>query len=346
MPRPSRRLAFAAAGAACVALAAAPQAWGWGATGHRLIGQAAVLALPADVPAFLRSPEAVQQIGELAREPDRSKGSGKPHDPDRDPAHFIDLTEDGHVYAPAGPVVTDLPPDRNAFDYVLNKAQLNPGKTGWLPFEMEDGYQQLVRDFAIWRVDRALARNTKVARERAWYLADTQLRQQITIRDLGVWAHFVGDGSQPLHVSIHYNGWGDYPNPHGYTADPIHGPFEGPFVSANVSLADIRAALPAAAAPCDGALQACTSAYLLASLAQVEPLYALWGAGAFSVVGDARGKAFAVARVAAGAAELRDLTVRAWRESADATIGYRPLYKVSDIENGLVIPFGVMHGDD
>ena len=83
MPRPSR-LALAGAVAACAVLAA-PQAWGWGATGHRLIGEAAVLALPADVPAFLRSPETVQQIGELAREPDRSKGSGKPHDPTATP---------------------------------------------------------------------------------------------------------------------------------------------------------------------------------------------------------------------------------------------------------------------
>ena len=343
MSRPSR-FAVAGALAACAALAA-PQAWGWGATGHRLIGQAAVLALPADVPAFLRTPEAVQQIGELAREPDRSKGSGKPHDPDLDPAHFIDLTEDGHVFSPEGPEITALPPDRNAFAYVLNKAELNPAKTGWLPYEMMDGYQQLVRDFAIWRVDRALARNTKVARERAWYLADTRLREAITVRDLGFWAHFVGDGSQPMHASIHYNGWGKYPNPKGYTDDPIHGPFEGAFVGQNLVLADVRAALPPPAT-CAGALPACTSAYLLATLAKVEPLYALWGAGAFSVVGDARGKAFALERVAAGAAELRDLTVRAWRESADATIGYRPLYKVSDIEHGQVIPFGVMRGDD
>lgn len=345
MSRPFRRAAFAGALTACAVFAAAPDAWAWGATGHRLIGQAAVLALPADLPAFLRSPEAVQQIGELAREPDRSKGSGKPHDPDLDPAHFIDLTEDGHVYSAAGPEVTSLPPDRNAFDFVLNKAELNPGKTGWLPYEMMDGYQQLVRDFAIWRVDRALARNTRVARERTWYLADILLRQEITKRDLGFWAHFVGDGSQPLHTSIHYNGWGKYPNPHGYTDDPIHGPFEGAYVGQNLTLADVRGALPAPA-DCAGTIQACTVAYLQASLAKVEPLYVLWSANAFSVVGDARGKAFAVERVAAGAAELRDLTVRAWRESAAATVGYRPLYKVSDIENGQVIPFGVMHGDD
>ncbi len=30
--------------------------------------------------------------------------------------------------------------------------------------------------------------------------------------------HYVGDGSQPLHVTVNYNGWTG-PNPHGYTTD-------------------------------------------------------------------------------------------------------------------------------
>jgi len=35
---------------------------------------------------------------------------------------------------------------------------------------------------------------------------------------LGVMGHFVGDGSQPLHTTMHFNGWvGD--NPQGYTTD-------------------------------------------------------------------------------------------------------------------------------
>ena len=31
--------------------------------------------------------------------------------------------------------------------------------------------------------------------------------------------HYVGDGSQPLHTTIQYNGWVG-PNPHGYTTEP------------------------------------------------------------------------------------------------------------------------------
>ncbi len=345
MPRPSRRLVLA--GTAAAFALAAGQAWGWGSTGHRLIGQAAALALPADVPDFLRTPAAVQQLGEIDREPDRSKGGGKPHDADLDPGHFVDLTEDGHVFTAAGPSVDALPADRNAFSEALVKADISLFKAGWLPYSMMDGYEQLVRDFALWRTDEALAKNAKVpAPQRAWYATDRVLREQLTVRDLGWWGHFVGDASQPLHVSIHYNGWGhDYPNPNGYTLNPVHGPFEGDFVSANVKLADVQAAM-AAPKPCAGPLQACTAAYLRTTLAAVEPFYKLWSAGAFTTVGDTRGKAFAVERIAAGASQLRDLTVRAWRESADADVGYKPSYKVRDVENGLVIPFSVMHGDD
>lgn len=322
-------------------------AWAWGASGHRIIGVAAMQALTAaDAPAFLRTPAVIAEIGELAREPDRSKGAGKPHDADSDPGHFVDLTEDGHVFSADGPDIRALPMDRQAYSATLVGAKISLTKAGWLPYTIMDGYEQLVRDMAYWRVDRAMAKSAPTASERAWYVADMASRQRLTIRDLGVWAHYVGDASQPLHTSIHYNGWGeDYPNPKGYTLDPIHGPFEGPFVHETVTTANVKAALPAAG-DCGATIQACTSSYLLASVAQVEPLYQLWGQGAFSSTGPGPGRDFAVARVAAGAAMLRDLVARAWRESADAEVGYRPRYKVSEIEGGLKIPFGVMYGDD
>ena len=46
---------------------------------------------------------------------------------------------------------------------------------------------------------------------------DQERREQHDPADLGDWAHFVGDGSQPMHVSVHFNGWGDFPNPRGFT---------------------------------------------------------------------------------------------------------------------------------
>ncbi|HVY02344.1 MAG TPA: S1/P1 Nuclease, partial [Caulobacterales bacterium] len=70
--------------------------------------------LPEEVPAFVRSPEAIATIAEYGREPDRSKSSGKTHDAERDPAHFIDLFDDGKA---AGILaLKDLPETRGEYD--------------------------------------------------------------------------------------------------------------------------------------------------------------------------------------------------------------------------------------
>ena len=90
----------AAAALACLLVAAAPAsgAFAWGATGHRLIGQLGEAALPADLPAFLRTPQAIEAVGEYAREPDRWRAAGRVHDTERDPAHFLDLDDDGRIF--------------------------------------------------------------------------------------------------------------------------------------------------------------------------------------------------------------------------------------------------------
>ena len=91
-----KRLAAAVSALAILAVPAA--GWTWGSTGHRLIGVAAAERFPTSLPAFLRSRQAVQDIGELAREPDRWKGDvGKLHDAMREPYHFMDIDDDGKV---------------------------------------------------------------------------------------------------------------------------------------------------------------------------------------------------------------------------------------------------------
>ncbi len=97
-----------AALAALGVLGAASQALAWGATGHRMIGVLGAEALPDTVPGFLHAPAAVAEIGEIAREPDRGKGTGDPHDADLNPAHFADLDDQGNTKA--GTPVTELPP--------------------------------------------------------------------------------------------------------------------------------------------------------------------------------------------------------------------------------------------
>src|SRR5262249_17813255 len=146
------------------------------------------------------------------------------------------------------------------------------------------------------------------------------------------------------HVSIHFNGWGPFPNPQGYsTSTTLHGYFEGEFARKHVSEADVRAKVRPYR-DCGCTIQERTVAYLMATKAEAIPLYELDKAGAFSD-GDPKGKDFAAERMAAAASELRDLVNEAWRTSADAAVGY-PKVKVRDVEAGKVIPLAELKGQD
>lgn len=329
------------AAAVAIGLAAAGQAFAWGATGHRLIGRAAIEALPEDAPAFLRTPTAIERVGELAREPDRWKDAGKPHDPDRDPAHFLDLGDDGAIFG--GPALSALPETRAAYDASLRAVGWDSWRAGYLPYSIEDGWQQVAKDFAYWRIEAAAADKVADPAHRAWFVADLAERQSLILRDIGVLAHYVGDGSQPLHVSVHFNGWGPGPNPAGYTLDHVHGPFEGEFVRNNVSESDVRGAVgPYVACGCD--IARWTASYLASTNAQVVPFYALQKAGGFADH-DPRGKAFAVQRLAAGAGALRDLIMDAWKASATGHVGW-PAVNVADVVSGAVDPYDSLYGTD
>ena len=85
-------------------------------------------------------------------------------------------------------------------------------------------------------------------------------------------------------------------------------------------------------------------AYLKATLAEVTPFYTLEKAGGFGDA-DPRGGAFVTVRLAAGASELRDLLVLAWRDSADDAIGW-PAVKVNEVEAGTADPWLALFGED
>jgi hypothetical protein len=327
---------------ACLLVAApAGPVLAWGSTGHRIIGRLAVEALPQDLPGFLHTPEAVDTVGELAREPDRWKDSGKAHDSDRDPGHFLDLGDDGKVFG--GPALPALPETREGYEAALRAAGSDSWKAGYLPYSIVEGWQQLVKDFTYWRIDAAAAEHVADAAHREWFRKDLAERQQLVLRDLGTLAHYVGDGSQPLHVTVHFNGWGPYPNPAGYTEEHVHGPFEGAFVHDHVDPAAVRADM-SPYRDCHCAIGQWTADYLTATSRQVQPFYELYKAGGF-VDGDSRGRAFATERLAAGASALRDVVTDAWRASASGRAGW-PAVTVADVEAGKVDPYDAMFGVD
>jgi hypothetical protein len=331
-----------AALAAFAVLASAGQAAAWGDTGHRLVGRLAVEALPASVPSFLRSKQAALAVSEMAREPDRWRGSGKVHDSDRDAAHFIDLNDDGTTFT--GKPLEQLPPRRVDYNGELFALKQDETKAGYLPYATVDAWQQVVKDLAYWRMVKLALATTKDPAKKAWYAEDLKRREALTLRDLGELAHYVGDGSQPLHLSIHYNGWGsDFPNPQGYTLERIHNAFEGPFVRDYVPAQSVRAAMRTSKA-CNAWIETCVQGYLKESFSYVVPLYELEKRGAFKNGGTAEGRAFAADRLAAGASQLRDLIVRAWDASETMGVGY-PATTVKDVQGGKGDPWKLLYGD-
>ena len=320
----------------------AQEALAWGATGHRMIAVLGVEALGPDLPGFLKTPEAITTIGELAREPDRSKGAGRIHDAMRDPAHFLDLDDAGKV---GGVLALEpLPPTRGEFDAALRARGTDSSKTGYLPYAMIDGWQQLAKDFAYWRALNLAIPLAKTPQKRAWLKADLARRQALIVNNLGIWSHYIGDASQPLHVTEHYNGWGEFPNPMGYTQSrTLHARFEGQFVRQNIRQDAVEAAMPAPLA-CGCTIEQASLSYLKTTAISVEPLYALEKDGGFNL-GDARGKAFATARLAAGAATLRDMINQAWLASENTTIGWPP-FSLAEVASGKIDPFESLIGQD
>ena len=146
-----------------------------------------------------------------------------------------------------GMSIDALPRLKSEYDAALMTAGLDVDDAGYLPYAIWDGYQQLVRDFATWRVlNAAEARETDPGK-RAWYREDRLRREALILRDMGYLGHYVGDGSQPHHTTIHYNGWNrDTPNPEGFTTSrQTHGAFEGAFTARVARLDAVEAAMTA-----------------------------------------------------------------------------------------------------
>jgi hypothetical protein len=275
-----------------------------GVDGHHIINQLACSALPADIPAFLRSPQAINAMVYYAPLPDHWRGPLEPQLAKATaPEHFIQLES-------VDEVLPTVPHGR--YDYVraLAVAQashpdmvVTAEKLGMQPYQADELWERLkvaMRDY------RELLANKE----------DTRPVEQEIVFLAGWLGHYVGDGSMPLHTSNKPNGWIG-PNPNGYTTDhKIHGLFESEFVHNNVKAADVSPLVAAQPAPIGDVFDQYMT-YLRRSHAQVETTYRLEKAGAFNGAGTPDGKQFAVQQLAAAATELRDLIYTAWVRSAD-----------------------------
>jgi hypothetical protein len=211
------------------------------------------------------------------------------------PEHFIDLE-------PADALGT-LPRRRLDFEAKVFAAGERPEKIGLQPWETTEVWERLKAAMREYR-------NLVAAKK------DTSATEAAVIFYAGWLGHYVGDGSQPLHTTIQYNGWTG-PNPHGYsTGHTIHWQFEGPFVAANVHEPEVRAKMTAPKA-IDGDLFDSYVAYLRHSNRYVEKVYQLEKAGGFVGAGSAESREFTAERLAVGASMLRDMIYTAWIKSAE-----------------------------
>jgi hypothetical protein len=260
-----------------------------------MINRLAASSLPAGVPAFLRSEAAVNEIEYLGPEPDRWRSSAEPElNAAQAPEHFIDL-EPADALGP-------LPRQRLDFEAKVFAAGERPEKIGLQPWEATEVWERLKAALREYRRLAAAGQDTRAVEAAAIFYA-------------GWLGHYVGDGTQPLHTTVRYNGWTG-PNLNGYTTGhQIHWQFEGPFVAANLHEPEVRAKMTEATA-IEGDLFASYVAYLRHSSSYVEKVYQLEKAGGFVGAGTAESREFTAERLAAGASMLRDMVYTAWLESA------------------------------
>jgi hypothetical protein len=272
-----------------------PAALAWGNEGHRMINRLAAQNLPADVPAFLRSDAAVNEIDYLGPEPDRWRSPAEPElSAAQGPEHYIDL-EPADALGP-------LPHKRFDFEAKAFAAGQRPDRIGLQPWETEEVWQRLKAALREYRQLSAAHQDTKPVEQMAIFYA-------------GWLGHYVGDGSQPLHTTDKFNGWVG-PNPNGYTTEhKIHWQFEGPFVGANLHPAEVQPKMTPAHV-LEGDMFDDYVAYLRHSATYVEKVYQLEKAGGFVGAGSPESREFTAERLAAGASMLRDMIYTAWIDSA------------------------------
>lgn len=297
-----RRFALAAA-----LLLAPAVAHAWGHTAHAVIDRAAIQAIPEGGPTFLR--RYADYIAASATLPDSWRG---------DSEGFSKIEEDPNHgwFREQFAFLKPIPRSRYEFILALYKhyeaikdsdpataARTNVRWTGTLPYAAMEAYERLIVCMRAIRAAQASGGDASVPEQHCAFQA---------IR-LG---HYIGDGAQPLHVSVNADGWLGA-NPNGYTRDrSIHGRFESRFVDAmGLTAADLAPRIGAPAHQ-QGDMFTAVLGFLEESGDRMERVYQLEKRDGFANPADKDVRALVYERTAAGAAMLRDMLCRAWVESA------------------------------
>jgi hypothetical protein len=309
----------------------------WDYEGHHAINELALASLPKDFGGFELTPALKGRIEFLAGEPDRWRNaSDLPLKNVNGPDHYIDL-EDLKLY--------DLTPDTlplMRYDFAADIAMaraahpekfppIDPERDadhtreldGFLPWAITENYEKLKSDFS----------SLKAFRQYGGTPEEIANAEADCVYVMGVMGHFVGDGSQPLHTTVHYNGWvGD--NPKAYTTrTTFHAWIDGGYfkkiggikVDALVGKIQPAAQIPNADQP-DGMFKAVV-AYLVEQNKFVEPLYEMEKNGQLAGEGDKGmdGVPFLEGQLVKAGQMLGNIWLTAWLEAPEDTYLERQL---------------------
>lgn len=275
-------------------LAFTPDAAAWGDEGHRYINQVAAQRLPDDVPAFLRNAGA--RLTFLGPEPDRWRDNRELYKALTEvnaPDHFIDIDRRENFAA--------IPNDRHEYGDWLRSVGKNPKDVGYLPYSILEGYQKVQVLFRMWRDPQ--------------YAAEREQIEQNIIYYAGIVGHYVADGANPHHTTIHFNGWATSANPENFTREPLHWRFESDYVKSQMKPGDFSGLVKPATRLTDPFADVMN--YIFESNKLVEELYRMDKTARWEGKNtNPRSKTFVAARLAAGAQMLANLWYTAWINSA------------------------------
>jgi hypothetical protein len=299
----------------------------WDYEGHRLVNELGLASLPKDFPAFALTSEAQDRIAFLAGEPDRWRNTQSLELKNANgPDHYIDL-EDLSLYELKPET---LPPLR--YDFMAQIARVraaHPEKfppidaskdadhtrelSGFLPYTMTEYFAKLKSEFSYLKAFES-AGGTPVEIANA---------KENIIYTMGVMGHFYGDAAQPLHTTMHFNGWVG-PNPNHYTTDThFHSLIDGGYIFKAGIEADLdamkkkmRPAQILSFAQADQVFPTIVS-FIVEQNKQVEPVYQLEKDHKFSAEGEIgmRGKPLIEGQLMKGGQFLADIWYTAWQQA-------------------------------
>jgi hypothetical protein len=312
---------------AAVLAALGLQVGAWDYDGHRAINELALASLPADFGGFTLTPAMKERVAFLGGEADRWRNVGDlPLKHVNGPDHFMDLEDLKWV----GLTPETLPLMR--YDFVAAIAReraahpdkfplIDPAKnadhtrelSGFLPWAIAEQYAKLKSCFSYLKTMQKYGGTPEE-------IANAEAN---IVYVMGVMGHYVGDGAQPLHTTMHHNGWVGK-NPGGYTTNrTFHAWIDFGYLrqTGGIDVKKLAGKIhPAAriknAGDPDGMFRDAVS-YLVAQNKLVEPLYGLEKEGKLTGEGDQglEGRVMLDGQLVKAGQLLGDIWLTAWLEA-------------------------------